>query len=102
MWKFFAQLIGEKLKIFVRGFIPGAIAGVTFLWGSSLAKGNPFFVFLLKLVATAALAFASGLATVIAHDAWKYWLKPKWIKIKKRIQNRKIKQNDQRRNNKAA
>jgi len=99
MWKFF---VAEKIKIFFRGFVPGAIAGFTFLFGSSFAKGNVVFIFFAKLFATSVLAFASGLATVIAHDAWKYWLKPKWQRFKKRYQNRKIKRNDQRGNSKAA
>lgn len=75
-WK---EIFDAKFRIFKAGFISGLVAWGTLLFGGtslphSLAGGIIYYV--LKFIATLALAIATAIGTVWGTDFYK-WAKPK-------------------------
>ena len=81
------ELFREKAKVFWSGSIVGWLAGAKFLFAGPHTWGDIVIEYTAKFVATCIFAFASGIFTVFAHDAYKEWIKPKFFKKKNKKQN---------------
>lgn len=104
MKNFFHHLFHEKLKIFIRGLSVGGFAGYTFLFTDILTWNTLAWQAPLKIFLTMVLAFASGLATVMATDFWNGWLKKiivTWWQLRKRKRNLKKRYHEQKRKQRA-